>query len=251
MPTFNGFSLQDSTYITKVVNYRSRATRNLESEIISRRIGKKIVNEQILEKVITIQGIINTASPTALQTAVDNLLQNLSKVESTLVIDTGRMITATATRINIPDRTYSQTMVPFEVEFVAVKPYAEAELEQAHFIVTSGTNSLQINTTISGTVANRPSFSFVLPSGVGTSPVVEIDVQYVGTGNIITASGTFTAEKTLVFNYDNFIVTNDGNNYDYVGQFDDIEPGSASFIVTVSGKNDGIRGTLEYNSRYW
>lgn len=250
-PMFEGFSLQDDTYITEQVNYRTRAKRRLQTEEIARRIGNKLINSQIQEKVIEITGMIVASTSSGLQSAVDDLQQNLSIVEGDLVIDDGRTFVATCESLNIPDRRFTQTHVRFEAQFVCSQPFATGNQLSGGFVIPSGINSLTISTTISGTVTNRPTLTLVLPSGTGVSPIVEVDVQHVQTANTVTVSGTLNYTNDLVFNYDAFTVSEAGTTKDYVGQFDNLGPGSTSLTVTVSGQNDGIRGLLEYNPRYW
>jgi hypothetical protein len=142
-------------------------------------------------------------------------------------------------------------MVRYSAEFVCAKPYSEGNQQVAGFTIPSGVNSLTIATTISGSAPNRPLITLVLPSGAGVSPIVQIDSQYSTTGNKVTVSGVLTAENTVKLNYDLFLVTVNGSNNDYTGPFDEIKPGSTTFIITVSGQNDGIRGNLSYTPRYF
>lgn len=250
-PTFNGMSLNDSTYITETVEHRTRASRRLESEVISRRVGSALLNTQIQQKVIQVAGTIISTSSSALQSAIDELHRVTAKVEGDLIIESGRTYQATAERIRIPDRKYNQSVTTFDIQFVCVKPYSEGSSQIATIIIPSGDNSATFETTISGSAPNRPSFRFILPSGVGTSPVIQIDVQYSETGNQLTVSGQFDAEATVLLNYDRYLITVDGSNSDFVGQMDDIEAGSATFYISISGQNDGIRCSIEYNPRYW
>lgn len=251
VPTFNNFELNDETYITETIEHRTRAPRRLETDVISRRIGSALLNTQIQQKTIQIAGTIITSSPMELQTAVDNLHKHVSRIEGDLVIESGRTYEATAERIRIPDRSYNQTIVEFELQFVCVRPYSEGSSQIATVVIPSGTNTYNFVTTISGSAPNRPTFRFTLPSGSGSSLVVRVDVQYSETGNQLTISGGLLAASALVANYDRYLVTQNGVNKDFVGQMDDIEAGDATFYITVSGKNDGTRVSIEYSPRYW
>lgn len=252
LPTYNNFSLNDETYITETVEHRTRAPRGLESEVVARRMGLKLLNTQIRQKVIQVSGHIIATSASALQSAVDDLHKNVSIVEGDLVIESDRTFVATAERIRVPDRTYNQTISEFEIQFVCTRPYAESSALTAGFVIPSGTQSLTITTNISGSAPNRPVWNFVLPSGVaGNSPVIQIDIQYSDTANTVSVSGTFQVGDTLVANYDRYLVTVNGTNNDFVGQMDEIAAGDATFILTISGRNDGLRGTINYNPRYY
>ncbi len=252
IPNFNGFDLQDDTYITESVQADIRAKRNIEIAPLPRRIGGKFLNQEIGQKTIQISGVIVTDTEAELRQAKDDLFRYVSSIEGALEVYDGRTYTATAERIDIKEQQYSKTVQPFEIQFVCAKPYAEGVLQNPVFIVASGLFQFILQTTISGTMANRPTFTLTLPSGTGTSPVNIVKVRNLATANEVTVSGSFAAASQIVFNYDRYVITNGGTTLDYVGQMDDIEPGSNTFTIVVSGtKNDGTRVGLQYNPRYW
>lgn len=251
LPTFSGFSLQDSTYLTKNIQFRSMAPRNIETAIIARRLGARFVNQQVGYKVITLSGIILGTTAAGLQTAVDNLHKALNEKEGSLEIDSGRVYTATRKTVNIPELNYTQTTALFEIEFICATPYSRGPATTAGFTVTSGTNTQTVTTTISGSVENRPTLTLTMPPGTGDSLITDIEIQNTYTGNTITISGTYGYSNAVVFDYDNFNITNDGTTQDYIGQFDSFNPGSNSLTITVSGQNDGVTGLLSYRPRYW
>lgn len=251
LPTYENLSLQDDTYITESVQARVRATRRLESESIARRPGKKLLNSQLQEKVIEVAGTILADTPTLLQDAVDTLVRTCDTVEGALEVEQGRVYTATAERLMVKDRAYNQSIAEFEIQFVCSKPYAEGNSVQAGFLIPSGTQSLTLSTTISGTFPNRPKFTLIVPSGTLLSSVYKYEIQYSSTANTLTLSGSYAPGDTLVANYDRYLITQNGTQMDYTGQLDDIAIGSATFYITVSGQNDGTRGTLEYSPRYY
>jgi predicted phage tail component-like protein len=251
-PTFENLSLQDSTYITKQVDHDTLPKREIESVHIPRRLGKKLINTEIGEKVIQISGIILADTAEELQSAKDELKKVLNTVEGTLTIEDGRDFTATAERVKIPEKQYTRTVQPFEIQFVCSKPFAEGAQQNTGFVVPSGLFSFTLQTTVSGTVFNRPQFVFTLPSGTGTSPVNIIKLRYYDTANQIVVSGSWTAESEITIDYNNYQITQGGVQLDYTGQFDNIEPGSRTFEITVSGtKNDGTRISMGYRPRYW
>lgn len=251
LPEFNGFSLQDETYITKNITFRHRAKRNIESAVITRRMGKKMISDNFGEKQINIKGIILADTPSELLTACDNLKKNLSAVEGNLVITNGRTYTATALSIDIPDQPYTQTMVPFDVDFISNLPYSESELQTAGFLVPSGVNITNVPITISGTVSCRPVITFTTVSGAGDSGVIAFSIKNQQTDNTVLISGLYNRDVDIAFNYDAYQVTVDNTQHDYVGQFDDMEVGGNTLQVVVSGTNDGTQGLIEYKPRYW
>lgn len=251
IPTFNGYELNTATIIPEKIEHRTRAGRRLESEVISRRMGKKLTNTQLQEKVIQIAGTIIASSPAELQQIVDDIKRNVSDPEGSLVIEAGRTYIATAERILMPDRKYTQTLQDFEIQFVCARPYSEGSVQSATVVIPSGSASLQFTTTISGSAPNRPIFRITLPSGNGISAIVRADVQYGRTANTVTISGQYGVTDTLYLNYDRYLFTKNGINEDFIGLMDEIVAGEATFVLTVSGRNDGTKVSLEYSPRYY
>lgn len=250
-PVFNSYPLQTDNIITKKVEFRTRAKRKIESEEIARRMGKKMISEQLQEKVIEISGIILGDSVSDLSSRVDEFHKELSKVEKNLVIEGSRAYTATAERISIPDRSYSQTYVDFDVQFVVAQGFANDNLLTATTLLPSGNLTGNITTTISGTVDNRPLFRFVIPSGINPSSISYLNINNLATGNDLTVSGVWNPGDTIVADFDNFQITKNGTVVDFLGAMDLIETGENTFGLTVSGANNGMNVDIEYRPRYF
>jgi len=250
-PSFNGYSLQSENVITERIEFRTRAKKRLELAEMARRMGKKLIANQLQEKVIQISGRILADTQSDLQSAIDQFHLQLSQNEKQLIIEGSRAYTATVERLSIPDQAYNQTIVPFDVQFVCSEGFSEDSQLSAIVVIPSGTNTKTFGVTISGSVTNRPQFRFVLPSGTGTAPISRIQLTNITTGNSVTVSGTFSFGDEITMDFDNFQVTRSGSIYDYVGSMDDIEPGSNQFTATASGNNTGTQVNLLYNPRYY
>jgi predicted phage tail component-like protein len=251
LPTINAFSLQNSTYITKSIHFRTMAARNIETADIARRMGSTLLNTQVGYKIIRLSGIVLADTADALRRAVDELQKELNVVDGELIIEDDRAYRVTRRTVNMPDLNYSMTTVPFEVEFICPDGYARGSQHLAGFDILGGVNTLTFGVTVSGSVENRPIVNFTLPSGIGPSNIVKIDLSNSATGNQVTVSGVFDYGSNVTFNYDRFEVIVDGEAVDYVGVFDPINPGNNSFQVTVSGTHSGISGRINYSPRYW
>lgn len=149
-PTFNGYSLQSSTVILENINFRTRAKRSLDLQVLTRRSGTKRTNQQLIEKVVTLSGHIIASTQDELQTTIDELMRECSAIDGSLVIETGRTFIATAESIDIPDRPYSQTKVEWSISFVVPLGYAEGTTLEPVCLLPSGTNPATVSLTISG-----------------------------------------------------------------------------------------------------
>lgn len=235
LPTFNEYSLQSDTILTEHITYRTRAKRGIELAQIARRSGKKMIADLLEHKTIVLTGHIVCASPTELQTTIDEFMQNVSGVQGSLVIESGRTYTATAERVEIPDRSYNNSSVPFEIQFVVPDGYAEASGKQAYAYVTSGTQTRNIDVTISGNMPNRPSIRVSLPGSAGISPTRRIDITEGQFGYTQTASGVWNRGDAILFDYNLYKVTKNGTEIDFIGQMPELNPGSTTFTIALSG----------------
>jgi hypothetical protein len=68
---------------------------------------------------------------------------------------------------------------------------------------------------------------------------------------MVSISGSYSPGDTVIFNYERYLITVNGSNVDFIGQMEDILPGEAGFYITISGRNDGMHTSIEYNPRYY
>src|SRR3990172_8807383 len=103
LPTFNSFSLQDGTYITTDIEYRTFPNRNLNLKQIARRPGVKLLGVEYAEKRIHLTGHVIGASASDLQSKVDSLHKTLATKEGELIVDTNRTYHATVSSLTVSD----------------------------------------------------------------------------------------------------------------------------------------------------
>ena len=258
-PSFDGFSLSDdSNYIVSEVEDRTIPVRDIVMASISRKPGSKLVSHEFLERQIKMAGFVLGDSASDLQDNIDALHTNMTRQESgTLIVRTGRQITATVKSFNISDPHYSQTLVPFDIEFVAPQPFWLGTQQTASTTVASGTASQSITLTVSGTTFAEPTITFTSDSGDvagGNTTTSGIQIEYSATGEQTTWSGGGTATLAygdfVSFDYENQLINEGSTSKDPDGVFMRWEPGSTTFTVTFSGMTQG--GTLDfvYRPRY-
>lgn len=256
-PSFSTFSLQDSVYVTSNVEYRTIPVRDLVMENIARKPGKKLLSTEFAERRIKLAGWILGSDSSDLITRIDNLHSNVTRKDSgTLAIDANREIEAIVASVTIPEPHYTQSMVPFEIEFLAVEPFWKGPQLTVSLTVASGTSEPQTQTftiTISGSVFAEPSITYNAPAGSGTTTTSGIIIEYEPTAETATWSGGnngLAYSSFAKFDYQNQLVLEDTVKIEAAGVFSRWEPGATNVTCTFSGQAQG--GTLDfvYRPRY-
>lgn len=256
-PTFDGFSLQDSTYITTRIDYRSIPNREVSLEDVSRRPGKKLISQEFGEKRIIMAGYILGDDASDLRTNIDTFHSNVTtKNSGTLVIDPNREIEAVVASMVVSDAHYAQSIVPFELEFIAAEPFWRGNELTASVTVASGTSNKSITTVISGTVFAEPSITFTSDSGEvpgGNTTTSGIKITYDSTGEFTAWSGganSLPYSDFVKFDYENQVITEVATVINPRGVFMRWQPGETTFTVTFSGTTQGGAIDITYQPRY-
>lgn len=257
-PKFDGFSLQDDTYITEDIVYRTIPERSLDSEKIARRPGVKTLSTDFSSRTVSLRGYIIADSVDGLRTAIDNLHTNVTRKNTgAFYLEADRVADAIVSSLSIADPHYSQSMVPFEVQFLLSDPFYYGTQQSILITVTSGTSSLNETITISGSVFAEPIITFTSDAGSedGYTTTSGILITYGSTSEVITWSGTngintLAYEDTVTFDYPTHSIIQNTAEVDVDGVFARWEPGETSYVVTFSGTSQG--GTLQfsYQPRY-
>lgn len=258
LPTFEGFSLQDSNFISERITFKGYASRDAIRSKVNRREGVKFLGTNFGEKEVKIEGIVVAASASALQTLLDSMKQTFTAVEGDLIIETDRTFRATVTSLGIPDEHYNQSKAPFDVTFVCSDPFAEASQVTATIAVLSGVFTVSGQFTLSGTFYGRPVITYTPPSSTGNTLIRRIDLYHVQTGQTIAVSGFNSGavggllyQNPVIFNLDDFTILDGTTEMDNTGAFPKFEPGVNNFTVTASGRRfPGGTITITYNPRY-
>lgn len=256
-PTFDGFSLQDDSYITSEVQHHSAPGRDVRTGRVTGRPGVNQLGEEFVEKRISVRGHILGSSADDLRDKIDDFNRSVVRqVAKSLVISGSRTYTATCTRSTIGDPSYSVDYVPFELEFLCADPFAYGGNHTVTWTVASGTTSDSYTVTISGTYFAEPTLTFEAVGSSGSTTTSGIRVDHTQTGTYTVWSGT-NVNPTLeygdfvAFNYGNQTVTTSGIIHDYFGNMlVRWEPEENDFGVTFSGTTQGGTLRLDYQPRY-
>jgi predicted phage tail component-like protein len=257
-PTFNGFSLQDSNFITERIYFKPYAKRAITRAKINRREGVKVLGTEFGEKPITVEGVIIGSSPSNLQTLIDNMKSALTAEEGALIIEADRTFTATVEQLDVPDEHYNQSKAPFRVEFVCTNPFAEGSLLTATANVPSGVFTFSGLVNISGTLFSRPTITYTPPSNTGSTLIRRIDLSHTPTGQVVTISGLGSGaagglgyQNAVTINLDSFTTLDGSSAINNSGAFPRFEPGNNAYVLTASGRAfPGGTVTVSYKPRY-
>lgn len=249
---FSNLDLQSEYIITSRINVKSMPDRNVNVGAVSRRQGGKYLGNEFGNKTISIEGYIKAPTASGLLGLVDEFQRYLALPEQPLSIDTGRTYIVTCTKCEISELNYTQSLVPFTVDFITVDPFALGSSLTAEFYIPSSVLSLTVPFTVSGVVYSEPTITFTTVSGAGDSGVRAITVSHINSGYEVNISGIFSKGVSSVFDFDNHLVTVSGILKDFIGAFSRFDIGSNSLLITVSGNNNyGIRGAISYRPRYF
>ncbi|MHA1842396.1 MAG: distal tail protein Dit [Candidatus Heimdallarchaeota archaeon] len=256
LPEYSGFSLQNDSYITTEIEYRTWPSRSVTTKKIARKPGSKFVAEEFGEKRIDIRGYIKGTSIADLKSKIDDLYTVLQKTSQLLQIESGRYYTASVASMAVGDPHYSQDFVPFELQFVCADPFAYGDPVSATATVTSGTVIQTFSTTISGSYFAEPSIIYTAPSGSGDTTTSGIRILHKQSGEWADWKGAGTEDiyldygDSITFDYKNYKVLQGTTQRNYTGTFSRWEPGTNEFEVTFGGNTVG--GTIEitYTPRY-
>jgi len=257
-PTFNGFSLQDSNFITERVVFKGYGKRSLIRGKINRREGVKLVATEFGEKEITLKGVVIGSSPSNLQSLLDNMKKSLTEEEGQLIIETGRTFNATVENLAIADEHYNQTRAPFEVTFICSDPFSVGQQLTVVTPVTSGIFTFSGYVNISGTFFARPTITYTPPNQTGSTYIRKLTFSHVPTGQTTTISGLgsgalqgLSYQNVVTVNLDNFTSLEGTTEIGNIGSFPKYEPGDNNYTITTSGRAfPGGTVTLTYQPRY-
>jgi len=255
-PQFDGFSLQDSNFITESVEYRTIPKRNMETSPITRLPGIKLLSSEFGERTISVRGYIIASSSDTLRTAIDNFHTNVTRKESGLLFMEGdRSATAIVESVAIQDPSYAQSMVPFTANFIMANPFFYGAQQIVTLPVASGTASMTTNITISGSVFAEPQITYFSPIDTGYTTTSGIVIYYVSTAEQITWSGTLgnttiAYNDNITFDYADHSVMEGIQEVQPQGVYSRWEPGIEAFTVTFSGMATGGSLQFAYQPRY-
>lgn len=255
-PTFNGFSLNDGTFITERVTFKGYANRDVITQNLSRREGVKLLATEFREASIEVDGRLIAASASDLQTKLDNMKSSLTTEEGSLIIESGRTWTATVATMIIPDEHYNNSTAPFQITFTCSNPFSTGAAQTVVQNTTSGLLNFSGLVNISGTLFARPTL-VITPTGAasGHTNIKSMILTHTPTGQQVTISGFGSGmdldyANPVTINLDDFTGLEGTTAKDLSGSFPRWQPGSNPYTIAVSGNWVRATVSLTYSPRY-
>lgn len=258
VPTFNGFSFNDTNWITERIQFKDFAEREVSQARINRREGIKILGTEFVKKEITLSGKLVASSASSLQTILDAMKRAVTIEEGNLVCETGRTYRATVSNLTLPDEHYNQSVNSFEVTFVTSDPFSEGSLLTVVTPVPSGLTTFSGTVNISGTYFARPSIVYTPPSATGNTLIKAVTMNHTPTGQSILVSGFnssgvggLTYQNQVTINCDDFTSFDGGTQINNSGAFPRWDPGVNAYTLVASGRAfPGGNVSVSYQPRY-
>lgn len=254
--TFNSFSLQDTNWRTKDIIYRNLPVRSLDTELISRGDGFRLINAYYTSKDITVSGTVTADTEAALRILVDNMKKALYTTEANLDITDGSTTlrwVATVSNISVPEEHYHITRIPYSITF-RCQPIATstASVTDTNSIVNTSSDTDTV--VITGSIAPKPVIRWTV-SGAPSSAITAIQFANTTSGDTIAVSGLVLNGNTdyLEIDTDNMtVVYNTGSgevDIDFTGVFPSFVTSTNSYTVTITG--GGASKTLNQTIVYY
>jgi len=248
--SFNGFDLQNDTYLTRNIQHRHLAEKVLNSRPSLREGKRRILDTWYTEKIVELSGWIISDSEANLRTAIDNLKEALRPKEKNLDIDYGSgtiRYVATCQSLEIPEEHWHTTQVPFTIRFSAepwgIDPTTDSN-SWTGITATSYSNSINIQ----GSHSPYPVIEITSNKTISMGVKFQNDT----TGDWIQTSETqsFSTNSVLEIDTKNQTFKLDGTEIDFDGVFPNFEPGTNNFTVTISGTSPDYDLKIKYNPTY-
>lgn len=260
-PEINGFSLQDingTGFIVSNIKKFNTPERIIDTEIVSRRPGVRLLNDEFRTRRIVIDGYIMANSPSDLQSKIDAFnIRVMGLQTGQLAIEGGRVAEAIVESANYDENPYNTDFIPYTLNLLLTDPFFYGEQLTADFVLASGTNSFTVSTTISGSYKVNPNIIISTTGSSGETLIRRVNIEYSSTGEVITWSGgsdnpLLDYSDVLTFDFNQQLITRNSQSQNTKGVFADFDPGERNFIITFSGTGawPGGTGSLSYQPRY-
>lgn len=252
--TFDGTSLQDSTYQVQEFLHESISGRDLNYQKLADRDGAKLVTDQYDVKKITFKGVVHGTDIDNLETNIDTLKELLTRKEKNLDIayasGTRRYI-ASCSQFKLERAHYNITFAPFEAEFtVSNPPFGKGlDTSTAEYpnLMFASTATYEGTYTFTGTHAPMPIIKMTVNSEDNMNKVTFTNHE---TGHAISVETTFEDADVLIINTDDYTVTLNGVAIDYTGSIPEFVVGANDFNLAVRADEADITLKLIYYSLY-
>ena len=253
---FEGFSLSDNASIVCTNLIDSGPTREIIGARVPRGDGEYINGDFWRQKVIEVRGFVKKDSAEELDMYLDTIRKNLREREGFLDITrhgTARRFIGTlinAEELFADRQGYHITFCPFVAKFLCKTPFG---MDRTYTTSTFTFDSSPRNETIQniGTIEAQPVFIFIFDSATSITAVNIKRLDSEGdTVEEIEFADSIAAGDILKFDSENKTVMLNGENVVYTGSFPELDIGSNTIQLSVTGSSFSATTTVKFKNRY-
>lgn len=253
--TFNGYSLQNSSFRTRIIQHTNIPSKLIQAEARARADGLTVVNVRYSSRQIEVEGLLTAATRQAAVDLIDAMKLNLNGASGTLLIDYGgsqRMYIATVDSLELPEDFFNISSIPYKVSFYCADPfgYATTSGNLSFSAITAMLNDTLI--TLSGSIDADPVVQLTLTTAVGMSLLT---VSNENTGEVIIVSkpgGNFSNGDVVTLDTRRKLAQINGSGIDYTGRFPTLRAdGTVQRLrVAIQATNVSYSEIITYSPRY-
>jgi hypothetical protein len=235
---FEGFSLDDRTYMTVENILHSGPGRQLISGDIPRDDGQYLIADYWREKIITVPGYMKNTTSTLLEAYKDTVKRNLRKRGGILDITRNgvvRRYIATLTNMDelFGDQTGQDiTFCPFLARFTCKQGKAKDRDYTVDSVTFASASPIGETVVTTGSDECKPVIIFLFDTA---SAVTGCGITNTTTGEQITYTGSVAAGDLIIFDSELKSVTKNAVAVDYSGAFPTLDVGSNVLSHAITG----------------
>lgn len=232
---FDGYSLQNTGFITSSINYEELKNIELNTFKYSRIDGGGVLSKYYRGRQITIKGTIKADTAAAFATLIDEVKKNIRLTEGNLDIrpigsTEVRRIKATLTNLDLPRQHFNITFCEITLVFTTAEPFFYAVTNQS-ITFEAKTGNFTEDMTHEGSAEKSPRVYFVFGAGTTATALTITDPD----GRVLTVTTAITNGDVVLVDGDNKVVELNGTEIDFSGSFPIFSPGGNNFTVGFTG----------------
>lgn len=252
--TFNSYSLQSTSFKTRIIQHTNIPGKLIQTEARARSDGQSVVNVRYSNRVILVEGHLSAATRDLLVQKIDEMKLNLDGISGTLDIaygSTTRRYYGTVQKLDLPEDFFNIDNVPYSIEFLCADPFGYATGSGIVSVLGSTQFLQDLIVTVSGSATGQPTarINFTTTSGVN---LVTFSNETLGDAIVISkpGGGYFQALDQLVINSETKQVFLNGSGLDYSGRFPTLEPPTAALRLALQAVQVNYDLIVQYVPTY-
>lgn len=253
--TFNGYSLQDTTFRTRTLQHTNIPTKTIQAEAKARADGLTIVNVRYSYREVVVEGQLTSTTRELLVQKIDEMKRALNGVSGVLDIDYGdsvRRYYATVQSMELPEDFYSITAVPYKIVFFCGDPFGYATVSGSLTVNAQTGMLFDQLITMSGSINTDPVIQLTINTATGLQ-LITISNENTGESIIITKpGGNFANSDVILIDSVRKRVYVNNSGIDYTGRFPTLQVDGTAQRLRVAMNATAVNYNIVtvYSPRY-